>query len=91
MFGLGTPEIILILIVISIPILIVYFTLKKNNKIEANPNKGINWGMGIICFFIPLVGIILYFIDKQKFPKKANQELTISVISFVLGLILKSI
>lgn len=48
-------------------------------------------GLGIMCFLIPLIGIIVYFSDRRTEPKKANASILISVISIVISLILSII
>lgn len=48
-------------------------------------------GMKVLAFFIPLVGIILYFTERNLHPNKAKSLLKVALISwgiwFVLGII----
>lgn len=39
----------------------------------------------VLCFFVPLAGIILYCLDKDKKPVAAKQCLNMSIIALVLG------
>ena len=38
----------------------------------------------VLCFFVPLAGIILYCLDKDKKPVAAKQCLNMSIISIVV-------
>ncbi len=44
-------------------------------------------GMKIISFLIPLVGLILFFVDKNVKPVAANQELKWAIIGIVVGIV----
>ena len=44
-------------------------------------------GFGILGFFIPLVGLILFLVWKNEKPLKAKSCITGAAIGFVLGLI----
>lgn len=52
-------------------------------------NESIGAGWGIVSFFFPIVGFILYFIWKESEPQKAKQAANIAwisiAISFVIG------
>ena len=48
-------------------------------------------GMKVLCFLIPLVGIILYFTEKDRYPNKAKSLLKISLISWGIGIVLSII
>ena len=43
-----------------------------SNQNDSNPNDIPSTGLNIISFLIPLVGLIIYLIEKDKAPKKAN-------------------
>ena len=51
----------------------------NTNQIEStlgqeglNPNDTPSTGLNIICFLIPIVGLIIYLTERDKAPKKAN-------------------
>lgn len=46
-----------------------------------------NIGLNILSFFIPIVGLILYFQWKKDTPQKAQSALICAIVGFVLGLI----
>ena len=64
---------------------------ENNEIIGANPNDIPSTGLNIICFLIPVVGLIIYLIEKDKAPKKANAAGKAAIwgvgISFLLGVI----
>lgn len=39
----------------------------------------------VLCFFVPLAGIILYCLDKDKKPVAAKQCLNMSIIALVIS------
>lgn len=45
-------------------------------------------GLNILSFFIPLVGIILYFCNNNKYPKKAKGCLVYAAGGFVTSIII---
>lgn len=51
----------------------------------AEDNIGVGWG--ILAFFIPIAGWIMYFVWKDEYPHKASQANIIAWISFVLNFI----
>ncbi len=59
-------------------------------KAIANKNDVENVGLNILSFFIPIVGLILYFCWKNESPKKANGVGKWALISFVAGIILEA-
>ena len=70
----------------------------NTNQIEStlgqeglNPNDTPSTGLNIICFLIPLVGLIIYLMEKDKAPKKANAAGKAAIwgvgISVLLGVI----
>jgi hypothetical protein len=50
--------------------------------------KHFSIGEEIIFFLIPLVGIIVYFINTAREPEKARYALGISITGLVLGAVL---
>lgn len=53
------------------------FPQYQQPQVEDNPSMGLR----VLSWFIPLVGIILYFTKKDKTPKSAKSYLTASLIS----------
>lgn len=45
-------------------------------------------GLLILCFFIPIVGVILYFVKKDKYPNSAKAYLFSAMISILIYIIL---
>lgn len=48
----------------------------------AVSNEDATVGFKLLSFFIPLVGLILYFTEKDKAPKKAESCLTFAGVGF---------
>ncbi|MFR1777291.1 MAG: hypothetical protein ACLSW4_04475 [Clostridia bacterium] len=67
--------------------------LMKQRKLEKK-EKGIytsyesSLGLRIICFFIPLVGLILYAVNIVQNPKIAKECGKFSLIGFIIGLVI---
>jgi len=53
--------------------------------IEEEKKLGV--GLSIVSFCIPLVGIILYFVKKDKEPAAAKTAIMMAGIGFALGVI----
>lgn len=49
------------------------------SKVNIGEPKKLSIGLGLLCFFIPFVGILFYFSDRKKFPKKAKYALLIGI------------
>jgi len=60
----------------------------NTNELDE-PSTGIN----VLCFFIPVIGLTLYFAWKSMYPKKAKAALKVALIGFltwtVLSVVLK--
>ena len=50
--------------------------------------EGASTGMKILSFLIPLVGLILFIVDKDKNPPAAKDELMWAGIGFGVGIVL---
>lgn len=70
---------------------------EKSNTITSNSSINSNYevsmedasgGMKALSFLIPIVGLILFLIDRDKKPKAAKDELVFAGAGFVIGLIL---
>ena len=44
-------------------------------------------GLNILCWFVPIVGIILYFINRKDKPIRSKSNLTVALVSIVLNFI----
>lgn len=64
--------------------------VKTSNKVEKafNVEDRSSFGFNLLSFFIPIVGLILYFGFKEKTPIKAKGVLTWGIIGFVVNIIL---
>ena len=52
---------------------------------KSDESIGIGWG--ILAFFIPIAGWIMYFVWKDDTPKRASQANTIAWVGFILNLL----
>ena len=52
------------------------------------PQEGRGWGWGILGFFLPLVGLILWLVWKRKKPRSARASGIGALIGFIVSLIL---
>lgn len=57
----------------------------NHQSYKSDESIGVGWG--ILAFFIPIAGWIMYFIWKDETPKRASQANTIAWIGFVLNLL----
>ena len=55
----------------------------NNNKLDE-PSTGIN----VLCFFIPIIGLTLYFAWKSMYPKKAKSALKVALLGFLIWTVL---
>ena len=58
------------------------------NATVATSNEGATTGMKVLSFLIPLVGLILFIVDKDKKPVAAKDELMWAGIGFGVGVVL---
>lgn len=65
---------------------------KVDNNIEYNQpsqnNEGSTIGWGVLGFFFPLVGLILFFVFKKDRPKASKTSGIGALIGFILGTVL---
>ena len=54
----------------------------------APDGSGASTGMKVLSFLIPLVGLILFIVDKDKNPQAAKDELMWAGIGFGVGIVL---
>lgn len=77
----------LVIIIIAITFLIRQrYLMKKENGLLANYESSL--GLRLICFFIPLVGLIIYAVNIVQNPKVAKECGKFSLIGFIVGLII---
>ena len=63
-----------------------------DNSSEDYPNrKKLSIGYGLLCFFFPIVGWVLYYQWKRTAPSKAKHALKLAWIGFIIGFILNII
>ena len=55
---------------------------------QVESMEGATTGMKVLSFLIPLVGLILFIVDKDKKPVAAKDELKFAAIGFGVGLAL---
>lgn len=61
---------------------------------EQNPNpvsdqdESLSFGLQVLSFCIPLAGAIIYFTNKDKYPKKAQTACYAALIGFGIGLVI---
>jgi len=86
--GFGYRLIInLIIIITGIVFLIKQRKLKKKEK-GTYTNYESSLGLRVICFLIPLVGLIIYAVNIVQNPKIAKECGKFSLIGFIIGLII---
>lgn len=86
--GFGYRLIInLIIIITGIVFLIKQRKLKKKEK-GTYTNCESSLGLRVICFLIPLVGLIIYAVNIVQNPKIAKECGKFSLIGFIIGLII---
>lgn len=62
-----------------------YELYNKNGVLLKKEKLGI--GIGLLCFFIPIVGIIYYFVKRNESPAKAKGALIISLIGIIISIL----
>lgn len=63
------------------------YELKTDYGILLKEDK-LGWGMIILIFLIPIIGIINFFVNKNEYPAKAKTALTVGIMSFCINLFL---
>lgn len=80
----------LIIIIIGIVFLIKQRKLEQKEK-RVHISYESSLGLRIICFLIPLVGLIIYAVNIVQNPKIAKECGKFSLIGFIIGLLLSLI
>ena len=42
----------------------------------------------VLCFFIPIIGVILYFVDRDKYPGRAKEVLKFALIGWLVAILI---
>ena len=63
-------------------------SVKESTSNEVNTNSGSSIGWGILGFFIPMVGLILFLVWKNDRPSDAKAAGIGALINVVLGIAL---
>lgn len=50
--------------------------------------EGLSTIMKVVCFLIPLVGLILYFVKKKEEPTKSSEAGKMALYGFIFGIVL---
>lgn len=58
-----------------------------NQGYQQNYNDAPSTGYAVLGFFIPIVGLILYFVEKDKTPLKAKSALKGAIWGFAIGVV----
>lgn len=58
---------------------------------QPNPDDKPNIGLNILSFCIPLAGLIIYLVHKDKSPIKANSAGKFALISVGIGIVFRVI
>ena len=59
---------------------------QNSNQSIVNPNDAPNTGFAVLGFFIPIVGLILYLLNKDTYPLKAKSAGKGALIGFCVGI-----
>lgn len=59
----------------------------NNKAVGVNEADAPNTGFAVLGFFIPIVGLILYLMNKDTYPKKAKSAGKGALIGFAVSLI----
>ncbi len=58
-----------------------------NNYMGENPNDKPSALLNLLAFFFPIVGLILYLIWKDQYPKKAKKIGKWALVSVIIGVV----
>ncbi len=58
---------------------------------DENPHDKLNTALQVVSFCIPLVGAIIYFSEKDKYPNKAKTACHAALWGFGIGILLNII
>lgn len=55
---------------------------------EENPHDQLSTGLQVVSFCIPIVGAVIYFSEKEKYPNKAKSACHAALWGFGIGILL---
>lgn len=61
------------------------YELKTDYGLLLKEDK-LGWGMIILIFLIPIIGIINFFVNKNEYPAKAKTALAVGIMAFCINL-----
>lgn len=64
---------------------------EKNYPTQENPQDKLSFGLAVLSFLIPIVGIVIYFSDKSEKPNKAKSACNAALWSIGIGVVLNII
>ena len=64
---------------------------ENQNYNQPQDKEDLDTILKVVSFCIPLVGAILYFINKDKAPLKAKSACNMALIGFAVGIVLQII
>jgi len=81
------------MILVPISLIILGFSVINNannpeEKEEVITSDSLDTGLKILCFLIPIIGLILYIVEKEKNPIKANSAGKSALLGFVISLLI---
>ena len=63
----------------------------QNVTPPAASNEDLGIGLKIVCFLLPIVGLILYFVYKSDAPQKSKSACKMAIWGVVLGIVINII
>ena len=64
--------------------------MNQNSNLPQN-QEDLETVLKVVSFCVPIVGAVLYFINKDKAPKKAKSACNMALIGFGVGIVLNII
>lgn len=62
------------------------YELKTDNGLLIKEDK-LGWGMRILSFLIPIIGIVIFFVNKNEYPAKSKSALMTAFISIAVSIV----
>lgn len=62
-----------------------------NNQKASGTGDAPSTGYAVLGFFIPLVGLILYLVNKDQYPQRAKSAGKGALIGFIVGIVFGTI
>jgi len=81
------------MILVPISLIVLGFSVINNannpeEKEEVITSDSLDTGLKILCFLIPIIGLILYIVEKEKNPIKANSAGKSALLGFVISILI---